>query len=534
MAKKLIALLIVLAMTVSFVACGKNDNSSTTSQGNNGSDQAVTVSTQDQNESGAAGSNASKTSGKTNSKSGSKQTGTTSKKTGSISTVSRKQIGGGNKSGGGTTGGDKGKTITSAIKDLKVTSGNSKVQNLDFGGKTYTMAITEEGQYNTQSFKRTVAAFETEYNCKITLKTLKFGTYNQQVAQAMSAGKPYDICYAHGSMFPACAIDKIYQNLLPTLRTGDLMDNNNPTSGGIDLNKSSYFYYKKALYGTCNFNSAFPYVIYYNKKAMSDAGFSGGNDPRKLAQKGKWTWSKIESMGKRLTDPSNGKYFLSNSFRGRGTNLSYGAPVVTVNNGNYTQNITSTAYINGLKQMQKLFRGSKPLAEPVDSAHAYNSYDTMLKGSAYMFCEETSKYVDMAKDVKSSSAFNRSKDNIGIVEMPLGGSNKKYPTGWLTAVCAGSKQGVNVALAWDIFRSAYTDPVQDSNAMSKTDKKYTDKLLEGDICCEVGKFSTSDTDTLSLTEGGVIPKVISGGDISNLVTQAKDKMTACIKATLKK
>lgn len=532
MAKKLIALLIVLAMTVSFVACGKKDTSSTTSQGN-GSDQAITVSTQENTDSGATDSKTTNASDKKGTKATSGKTGTTSKSTGSISTVSRKVIGG-NGSKSGTTAGSKGKTITAAVKNLKVTSGNSKVQNLDFGGKTFTMAITEEGQYNTQSFKRTVAAFETEYNCKISLKTLKFSTYNQQVAQAMSAGKPYDICYAHGSMFPACAIDKIYLDLLPTLRTADLMDNNNPTAGGIDLNKSSYFFYKNKLYGTCNFSSAFPYLIYYNKKAMSDAGFSGSNDPRKLAQKGKWTWSKIENMGKRLTDPSNGKYFLSNSFCGRGTNLSYGAPIVTVNNGNYSQNITSTAYINGLKQLQRLFRGSKPLAEPMDSAHAYNSYDTMLKGSAYMFCEESSKYVDMAKDVKSSSAFNRSKDNIGIVEMPLGGGNKKYPTGWLTAVCAGSKQGVNAALAWDIFRSAYVDPVQDSNAMSKTDKKYTDSLLEGDICCEVGLFATSDTTTIKLTEQGIIPKVIAGGDISNLVTQAKDKMSACIKATVKK
>ena len=50
------------------------------------------------------------------------------------------------------------------------------------------MAITEEPQYNTASFKRTVSAFEKEYNCKVELKTLKFSTYNQQVAQAKSTG----------------------------------------------------------------------------------------------------------------------------------------------------------------------------------------------------------------------------------------------------------------------------------------------------------------------------------------------------------
>ncbi len=555
MAKKLLALLLVFVFAFSLAACGED----ATENGSKSSETASTAgNVASSEETGEVESNdektdeadsqteetGSKTESKTSSTGSTGSTNSTNSTNSTSSTVSTGRPGGttGNRPGAGNSNGNQSgqANITAAVEGLKVKEGKSLVDGLNFKGKTFTMAITEEGQYKTNSFKRCITAFEKKYNCKITTKELSFATYNQQVAQAKTAGKPYDICYAHGSMFPACAIDEIYNDLSDSLRTSDLMDNNNPTAGGIDLPKTSYFVYKNKIYGTCNFSSCFPYVIYYNKVLMAEAGYTGNSDPRKLAENNRWNWSTIQQWGRKLTDVSADKYFLSNSFCGRGISLAYGAPIVTVSKGVYKENITSKGYMASLKLMQDFFVGNRKIAEPKDGTHPYMSYETMLRGSAYMFTEETSKYLDMAKEVVKSSAFNRNKANIGIVAMPLGETNTKkaYPTGWLTAVCSGAGKGSNelVAIAWEVFRSQYVDPATDPNAMSAADKKYTDSLLMGDISCEVGRFSNSETDTIQLTEhgAGIVPSVIAGADVSKQVTAVKDKMTDCINTTLSK
>ena len=549
MTKKILALLLAMSFAFTLMACGgdKTDDASNVSGVDSGATSEI-VSTDDTGDNTeSTGSDAKEDSSK-KSESGAQQTAstqsnasTTSKQSltsqgkveGSKSSVSKNTVSKGTVS---KVNASTQKNITAAYKDIKVKSGKSVSQGLDFGGKTFTMAVTSaEGQYHTGSFDRCITAFEKEYNCKIVKKSLDFSKYNQQISQAIAGGKAYDICYAHGSRFPSCAIDKLYEDVSDYLRTADLMDDDNPTAGGIDLAKTSYFYYKGAIYGTCNFSSCFPYVIYYNKKMMEDAGYSGSKDPRKLADNGKWSWNVIRTIGKKLTDASAGKYFLSSSFRGRGICLAYGAPIVTVKNGKYSQNITSNAYISALKLMQSLFVGNNKIADTNSGGNAYNSYDPLVKGNAYMWAEETSKYLDLSKAVKKSSSFNRSKNNIGLVEMPLGETNtsKAYPTGWLTAVCAGKGTDPRVAIAWDVFRSSYKDPVTDSNAMSATDQAYTDTFLDGNISCEVGNFFTSSTDCLTLTEFTVIPNICKGSDISKEVTAVKDQMTACINATIK-
>lgn len=540
MLKRVTALLLVMIFAFTLAACGEDKGNTSSGATNNTSDVASVDSTGDNTASTGDASKDTKSTGSKATKSG---TQTTASKGTTVNANSRVVT-----SKGGTTTQTSGKGNQSGKKNIKsvagwisVKSGKSQASGLNLKGKTIKMAITEEGQYNTASFKRTIAAFEKEYNCKVKLTTLKFATYNQQVTQALSAGNMYDICYAHGSMFPACAIDKLYEDVLPTLRQDDLMDNNNPLAGGIDIAKCGYFAYKGKLYGTCNFESVFPYVIYYNKKQMADAGYSGSKDPRKLAENGKWTWSVIKSMGRRLTDIDSGVYFVSNSFTGRCVTLAYGSAIVKAETNNktksvkYTQNITSAQFIAGCKQIQEFFTGNTRIGEPSDNSHPYNSSEALRKGTVYMWTEETSKYLDLAKEVKSSAAFNRDKNNIGIVEVPLGSTNKSkvYPTGWLTAVCCGKGKDPRVSIAWDTFRSRYQDPVQDSNAMSKADKEYAAELLKGDICCEPGQFQTSENDVLNLVNVQVWFRIVNGDDISKCITQTKDQITTCINTTMK-
>jgi len=63
---------------------------------------------------------------------------------------------------------------------------------------------------------------------------------------------------------------------------------------------------------------------------------------------------------------------------------------------------------------------------------------------------------------------------------------------------------------------------------------FTDNLLKGDICCEVGSFGTSDMTTLTLTEGGVIQKIVKGDDVTKCIKEVVGQMETCINQTTKK
>ena len=106
-------------------------------------------------------------------------------------------------------------------------------------------------------------------------------------------------------------------------------------------------------------------------------------------------------------------------------------------------------------------------------------------------------------------------------------------TGWLTAVACGKGKDPRVAIAWDVFRSSYEDPIVDANAMSKSDTAYIQKTLKGDIACEVGMFNTSGGEEIERYEMTIRRAVAKGEDISSLTQSYKDLINAAIKFTMK-
>lgn len=566
MVKRIIAMLMVAAMVFSLAACG-GDSTSTSSTGSD------TVTTADVTDNGDANSVAttSKTKKKKKKKKNNKKDNT-STDAGTTDNTDNGTTGGntdngttGGNTNNGTTGGnaagsvgkvdanvttgtdvtqgnanntpDKSVTVHAA-NNINVKSGASVAQNVNIKGKTITMALTStEGQYHTGTFKRTIKAFEKKYGCTVKTINLGFNTYNQEVAAKIRGKQAPDIAYVHGSMFPGCAIDGIYEDLLPYLRSDDLMDNNNPLDGGIDLNKSSYFAFGGKLYGTCNYASVFPNIIYYNKKMFQDEGIS---DPRKLSEKGKWTWDYIEKLGKRYSKPSDDKYFLGASFvTGRFMCLAYGAPLVIVENGKYKQNIDSPEYIAASTKCYEYIHTLKIAAEPSVGSHGYGDNTYFAKGGCYMWEQESSKYVELVAAVRTANAFMKNKENIGIVDEPLDGKYNKnrYPTGWLTAVACGKGKDPKVAIAWDVFRSSYKDPQKDADDFNDTDKAYVNSLLKGDISCEVGSFSDSSTTSNEICANKVQPEIRKAGStsaINAIINKYKGQVQACVDATMKK
>ncbi len=403
-------------------------------------------------------------------------------------------------------------------------------KGLDFGGKTFTMAITaEEPQYHTGAFKRMIAAFQKKYNCKIVTKELVFNNYNQQITQAMSAGNPYDICFQHGSMYPAAPIANLYADLTEYVTTADFATEG--SKSGIDVVKSSYYVWDGKLSGVSNYKDQYPHVIYYNKVLFEENDLE---DPLELYNQGKWTWNKIKSMGQKVTDSASGVYFLSDEFQYLRTILVYGVPYITVKDGKPVNNLSSQGCVNGLNLIRSLYVGSSAIARKPDNGT--DKYQDFLNGSVFMTSEESAKFPILAESAKSSTALGKNKNNIGIVPFPLDASNtdKAYPCGRMFATCAGNgSKDPRAAVAWSLFVSEYTDAVKDATDMSDAQKELCNKLVTGNTVFFHGAYSTSSISTTNIGYE-IGEKVYAGGDISQIVSSYSAQIDACINATLKK
>lgn len=417
-------------------------------------------------------------------------------------------------------GSGSGKTNTSGSNkgdDKVIVSGKT-----DFGGQTFTMAVTAEPQYNTTSFQSMIASFEKKYNCKINKQTLTFNDYNKQINQQMSTGKSYDICYMHGSQFPSAPIAGLYSDMTQAL--------NSVKTDSINKDKSKeLFTWNGKLYGVVGNNSAYPVIMYYNKVMFEDAGLE---DPRELYDAGKWTWDKIFEMGNQVTDPDSGVYFLAKEFVQ--TNL-YGESSIYIDSatGKVVNNLRSANVIKSFQLLQKIYSGSNPIGYP-SPTEDYLTY--FSKGKCYMLTQESSKYEDIAPLAKKSMSFNKKAENIGIVPLPLPAENtqKLYPTGWYTAIAAGAGSDTTVALLWANHRASYVSPVKGNNEMSDADKKLCNTLMSGPtLMNRHGQYSTAGAATDKLYQSAVI-SIMGGGDIAKVTADISQQIDACIEATVGK
>lgn len=414
---------------------------------------------------------------------------------------------------------------------LTVYTGDKRTdESLNFGGQTFTMAVTaEEPQYHTGSFKRMIAAFQKKFNCKIEVKELVFNNYNQQVAQAMSGGNPYDICFQHGSQYPGAAIANLYEDMSKYITTADFASAGKKS--GIDVVKTSYYVWDGKITGISNYKNQYPQVMYYNKLLFEANDLE---DPMDLYNQGKWTWNKIKSMGQKVTDAASGIYFLSEEFHYLRTMMVYGIPQVTVKDGKPVNNLSSKGCVNGLNLIRSLYVGSSAIARKPDNGS--DKYQDFFRGNVFITAEESAKFPLLVEGAKTSVALGKSKDNIGVVPFPLDASNKEksYPAGRLFATSAGKgSKDPRVAVAWALFWSEYTDAVKDATDMNAEQKALCEKLVMGNTCFSHGVYSTSSANTNDLSYE-IPKKVVAGGDISQIVSTYSAQFDACINATLKK
>ena len=433
--------------------------------------------------------------------------------------------------GDSTASGDK---TTSGSKSTK--GGKKHVKNseellktkLDLGGKTFVMAITEEGQYHTTSFNAMIKAFQSKYNCKISTKKLEFNAFNEQVQKKMSTGTNYDIIYLHGSMFPSA---NIMGNLAKLDTAMTMVD-----TSAIDKNKTAQFNYNGTTYGAVPPNGCFPWIFYYNKVLFNE-NFEN-EDPRTLYNNGQWTWDKVFEMGNKVTNVNEKVYFLSSYYV---QTQMYGTPTLGWANGKPVVNVKAEGTKKALTLLQAIYNGragfgnGKPIGEKDNTGSDHTK--SFMGGRNYMYCEESSKYTDLLPKAKKSVAFNKKGDNLAIVPVPLPAENtaKAYPTGWYTAICAGEGTDPRVALTWANFVSSYKNDVVNKNEFNAEDKALINKLLAGNtLPNRQGAYvSKGGVRSLSLHES-MVAEARNGGDIAQIVDKYYPQYIATLDDTVGK
>jgi ABC-type glycerol-3-phosphate transport system substrate-binding protein len=425
--------------------------------------------------------------------------------TASGSTSSGKSNGNGSSNGSGNKGG-----TASATKPVD--------GKYDFGGKTYTMAITDEEQYNTTSFKQMKAAFEKKYNLKIKTTKLVFNDYNKMVSQKMATGTSYDICYIHGSMFPGCVVggSVLYNDLTEAT--------NLVKSSVINTNRSKdLFSWDGKLYGVVADNSCFVHLMYYNKYKFQSAGLE---DPRELYEKGQWTWDKIFEQGTQVAKA--GEIFFGH--QNEVVNL-YGENAYYLKDGKFYNNIRSANVRKGLELLKKIYVGNDAIGSM--STYSQEYVDGFKNGLFYIMIEEHSKYPSFAEAAAKSALCGKSADNAGIVPIPLPAENtsKAYPTGWYTAIASGKGSDPTVAVLWADFSQGYESPVKSKYELTGDNLALVEKLQAGNTLPVRHGMASNNTTTTGETWGSIYIGVKNGGDINQLIEKYYPIFNDCVVTT---
>ena len=422
---------------------------------------------------------------------------------------------------GGNTSKNQGATSSSSSKNQGGNASATKPVNgkYDFGGATYTMAITDEEQYNTTSFKQMKAAFEKKYNLKIKTNKLVFDEYNKQVTQKMSTEKSYDICYIHGSMFPGCVVggSVLYNDLTDTV--------NQVNSSVINVDRSKeYFSWDGKLYGVISDDSLFAVIMYYNKYLFQNAGLE---DPRELYNAGNWTWEKIFEQGAQVV--KGGEYYLGH----QGCPTVYGESNSYLRNGKYYNNLRSANVRKTYELVKKLYTGNDAIGTISTSNQGY--VEAFANGKYYVAIEEHSKYPSFAAAAAKSVNLDKNYKNVGIVPLPLPAENtsKAYQCGWYTAIASGKGSDPTVAVLWADFSKSYKSPVKGKYELSDEDQALVDKLISGNIVNDHGSATNNSDRTLDI-QARILSQVKNGGDIDKLINENYKVMSDCIATTVGK
>lgn len=412
-------------------------------------------------------------------------------------------------------------------KPSEVTVSNDPVEKgLDFGGRTLKLAV---GYTTTSTFATMVKAFESTYNCKIEVTQLSFDKYLADLAAKVTSGEVFDIVYVHGSFYPNCFIKGFYQPLDGVFTTADLYDVNNLAAGGIDKVKSEGFSWDGHYYAVTGYKTSVP-MLYYNKKMMAAAGYTGQKDPLALYNSGDWSYQKLQEIGKQVTDASKGIYLGGRDFFAGGLVAYNRGQFVKMNGTAVSENLSDPRIYNAYKFQREISLGSGAVIN-YKTGTGGQDYSAFANGKTYMFYNDASMYSTLAKAAAESGYFGKNKNNLGYVPFPFGPDNteKEYFIKWLEGWGAGINcKDKRAAVAFTKFESKWAESSNSKYAAPAEFNALVDKLLTGKVFWNIGGFAGKSTYVPGLQDEVCAELTDPNNDLAATLEQYRNKINSCL------
>ena len=412
-------------------------------------------------------------------------------------------------------------------KPSEVTVSNDPVEKgLDFGGRTLKLAV---GYTTTSTFATMVKAFESTYNCKIEVTQLSFDKYLADLAAKVTSGEVFDIVYVHGSFYPNCFIKGFYQPLDGVFTTADLYDVNNLAAGGIDKVKSEGFSWDGHYYAVTGYKTSVP-MLYYNKKMMAAAGYTGQKDPLALYNSGDWSYQKLQEIGKQVTDASAGIYLGGRDFFAGGLVAFNRGQFVKMNGTAVSENLSDPRIYNAYKFQREISLGSGAVIN-YKTGTGGQDYSAFANGKTYMFYNDASMYSTLAKAAAESGYFGKNKNNLGYVPFPFGPDNteKEYFIKWLEGWGAGINcKDKRAAVAFTKFESKWAESSNSKYAAPAEFNALVDKLLTGKVFWNIGGFAGKSTYVPGLQDEVCAELTDPNNDLAATLEKYRNKINSCL------
>ena len=377
----------------------------------------------------------------------------------------------------------------------------------------------------SDSEKALVGEFESKTGAKIVDEIVDYENYNEKIAASIAAGDPYDIGYIYGAFFPTQIIANMYQPInTEYMKSEYLLDASSAETialGGFDINKMDFYKWNGNYYGFSNYWDVDMMVLYYRTDLFAEAGLE---TPNELAAKGEWNLDTFLECAKQLTYARGGMFGYS---AGGENTRSYaefvsaqGTQIVTYDgNGVPSQNLGDAKVLEGLNFIQKMTTGSTKVTD----ANA-----SFRKGTAAMSIDGLYEAPKMMND---KNVPDNVKKNWDIAPIPLAASNQdgKYPCDWLKAigVINGSKNAEAVAA----FALHMSQGKGDNIWEEYLSKDQVNRITPYYANINYANYAYG---TLGEDYVTMIARIMSGDDISQLISEYKTSFKAQIDATINK
>lgn len=357
-----------------------------------------------------------------------------------------------------------------------------------------------------------IAAFETKYGGKITVKAVPWGDMKPKLIAMVNAGEQCDIAQANDQNFPIYPVKKLVQPI------DQYIDVNDPLWFG-SVTKAFTFGGKAYAVGV----DATPIVLYYNKTLFNN---NGEKTPTEYYNEGAWNWDNFKKVAMDLTKDTNGDgkidqngfgwwdgdYNLFLATNGL-TNLAYNE------DGTIGTNYQKDTAVKAIEFIQNAYIKDKYIDKSKKGDYFINEFKT---GKLAMTCEY------------GFGGFNvfKSDNEIDFVPFPTGPDGQKDTglgglSGW--SIPTSSKNPKGAAAFIYIMSKALLEANTKTNVERFGQEKVDliNKLAQNMLFVPIGIEKYWDAN------GTIVTGLRNGTPVGTFLTKANDQITEGVKITLK-